>query len=254
MAGGRGCDLCGDTACVWLLLLRSLCAVARSPRTDWSLQSSQRRDPWHSSSASLFRTWNSLEWILGFRGSLDTVRTTEEIIFFLVFFHFFLVVSPYFIYFLFSLFFHISVSPLFIVCICLILCFLFSFISVTTYCVFYRNLVLKSTLIYIYSFSKFFFPSFLLSSFHFVTHFHDHTTISLRNRIIKQQSMPTLCPILFTKCCCVLYSLPNFILVYVHLKHNSFYFVICIYIYLHTYIYTPHTHTHTHTHTPYTVI
>jgi hypothetical protein len=43
MAGGRGCDLCGDTACVWLLLLRRLCVVARSLRTDRRFQSAQRR-------------------------------------------------------------------------------------------------------------------------------------------------------------------------------------------------------------------
>jgi len=110
MAWGRGYDLFGDTACVWLLLLRRLCAVARRPRTDWRFQSAQRWKPKYSGgaetdcgNASLFRMWNSLEWILGLRGSLDMVQTTEGIVFFLVLFDFFLAVSPHFIYFLSSL-------------------------------------------------------------------------------------------------------------------------------------------------------
>ena len=73
----------------------------------------------------------NLGWILGLRGFLNMVQTTEEIIFFLVFFHSFLALFPYFIYILFSLFCHISISLLFSLCICLILSLLFLFISVT---------------------------------------------------------------------------------------------------------------------------
>jgi hypothetical protein len=113
MAGGRGCDLCGDTACVWLLLLRRLCVVVRSPRTDWRFQSAQKRKPKSAGGvvggvrgptvavpicSERDIAWS---WSWDFADLLIWFRLQRKSPFFLsFFFHFFLAVSPRFIYFL----------------------------------------------------------------------------------------------------------------------------------------------------------